>query len=1449
MGKSFFRGGLITLLVSLLPYGSYAQGCATIKAAGLVYCSDMTSVELNAESSNGDCNTVEWFSSAAIDVPLETGCRFVTPNLTGDIRYFVRDNTDQSQVIVSDAGFDFVNANGALTNPDVSFFNGNMRTTFVPQQDVRINTVEIQVADWNGRRPAQIIVEVNNYTANPSVRTPIAINLAPLGVTYLPNERIVLPINFNFTQFNTYDIALQASQNINLLGYRGMPNRAINYDSLFLPSIQILSSGPDTSSTTTPQRNGYGPFFNWKIQAELGEGCPKKEVNVVQRCIELCDDGIDNDTDGQVDEACEVFSCDGRLLQSIGRELFQMSIDPVEFELVQRFPFGINALAFNAVDGKTYSIIFDQTSPDNGKIVRIAGDGTFQVLDRLITKDGTLLNSGYAADIDKNGNYYFLDNDVEILYTFEVNTLVELNSVPLVLPGPVADITYNPETGTLFGIASNVTPRELLEINPLTGAITNYGPMTIRDEAGNAVGQVRNGAIGGIYFLPNGKIISYGSFVGGNNSQNDMILIDLPTYRSTGDVTLVAADQRVAMSNDGASCPYTLQVEKSSNLLEVEPGQDITYTITVTNNTGFEIRGASLLDSLQDNLTVQNIIRNQLPTPEAGTGVGTKRIELNGINIPQGGVSELVFTARVNPDKKCQDSIINNQAKVFNLPASLGITVLSDNPLTSAENDATPVTLIGDFKPDPPVLDLTTPLCENDTLFLNATLSEPRYNQYIVWFHETNGYASNQMSDTILNVAELDAGVYSAYLDSAGCRSDTTPFTVVVNPLPVASIDPIPVFCLGDTLPLVANSDLPQSTFLWVNNTDSIIAPLNTASVQAFSQANRIYQVQVTSPQGCLDTANVAWNPVPLPVVTASNDLELCIGESATLTAGDGAATYAWAPATDLNVANSAQVITTPTADREYVVTGTNAQGCSDSDTLVVLARVKPVLAPLSDLSICQGESDTLATNGADSIYVWSAVPADNFSAISPESIGVSPAITTTYQVIGTNTFGCTDTVSARVVVNTVPTVRVSADTIRYCIDDSGMVTASGADSLYTWTPATDIAPTDAPTVTISTRNDTTTYTVVGFNMGGCSDTAQVVVAVLDNPIPNVQIGNNPDICAGENLVFNIASEEYLGDAPIYRWYNVVSGTRVQYPENSRVLTLPNLTESIEILLEVESNEICIDPADLVAVSNTDPVRVSQFPQLQVTGSNDLCVENPVTLVVVDDAGIISTGFEWTNQTNSSAGVPYPETGSRLDLGVIGSSQIIEVKADNQGCKDSVAVTLDFVQVAVQIEASKPTVFLGDGVDLTVFTDLDTDSLSGTPLNWDINQAPRLQLTDNPTDTVVYYVTAYKRGCSASDSVIVYVLSGLNAPYFFSPNDDGNNDLWIVKELDGYNNTKINIFNRWGTKIIELEDGVNKWDGTYGSGREVPDGVYFYVIEGEAGGRELSLTGYVTIVR
>lgn len=73
--------------------------------------------------------------------------------------------------------------------------------------------------------------------------------------------------------------------------------------------------------------------------------------------------------------------------------------------------------------------------------------------------------------------------------------------------------------------------------------------------------------------------------------------------------------------------------------------------------------------------------------------------------------------------------------------------------------------------------------------------------------------------------------------------------------------------------------------------------------------------------------------------------------------------------------------------------------------------------------------------------------------------------------------------------------------------------------------------------------------------------------------------------------------------------------------------------------------------------------------------------------------------------------------------------------------------------------------------------------------------------------------------------------SKLELPNFFSPNGDGFNDIYRVK--DGYQSIisfRASIFSRWGQRLYEWTDLNGGWDGRY-NGSIVKDGVYFVVVE------------------
>ena len=85
-------------------------------------------------------------------------------------------------------------------------------------------------------------------------------------------------------------------------------------------------------------------------------------------------------------------------------------------------------------------------------------------------------------------------------------------------------------------------------------------------------------------------------------------------------------------------------------------------------------------------------------------------------------------------------------------------------------------------------------------------------------------------------------------------------------------------------------------------------------------------------------------------------------------------------------------------------------------------------------------------------------------------------------------------------------------------------------------------------------------------------------------------------------------------------------------------------------------------------------------------------------------------------------------------------------------------------------------------------------------------------------------------GCSAEQEIVVEAVQP-EPSVFFTPNGDGENDRWKVKNLDTYQNSTIRIFDRYGKVLYSSsgQDFENGWDGTY-NGNKLPATDYWYEI-------------------
>jgi gliding motility-associated-like protein len=84
-------------------------------------------------------------------------------------------------------------------------------------------------------------------------------------------------------------------------------------------------------------------------------------------------------------------------------------------------------------------------------------------------------------------------------------------------------------------------------------------------------------------------------------------------------------------------------------------------------------------------------------------------------------------------------------------------------------------------------------------------------------------------------------------------------------------------------------------------------------------------------------------------------------------------------------------------------------------------------------------------------------------------------------------------------------------------------------------------------------------------------------------------------------------------------------------------------------------------------------------------------------------------------------------------------------------------------------------------------------------------------------------------------------------PTGFSPNEDGANDFFDIRGIDGYAQNLFTVLNRWGNVVYEHPNYSNQWKGENNQGETLPDGTYFVILSINDGTR--TLQGFVDLRR
>ncbi len=170
--------------------------------------------------------------------------------------------------------------------------------------------------------------------------------------------------------------------------------------------------------------------------------------------------------------------------------------------------------------------------------------------------------------------------------------------------------------------------------------------------------------------------------------------------------------------------------------------------------------------------------------------------------------------------------------------------------------------------------------------------------------------------------------------------------------------------------------------------------------------------------------------------------------------------------------------------------------------------------------------------------------------------------------------------------------------------------------------------------------------------------------------------------------------------------------------------------------------------------------------------------------------------------------------------------------ADKFNCADTLVSKVNMKPVPViDIVQNDTLTKFGSPVKLKV---TGGDSYSWHPVKG-IDNPYSDQPMVNPTEPTTYVVYGLDgNGCMAADSILIDLdmRDKIYLPTAFTPNEDGVNDLFRIKNLTFQKVIEFRVFNRWGQEVfngVGSGQAITGWDGTF-SGEPAAMGNYQYLI-------------------
>ncbi|MCB9185393.1 MAG: HYR domain-containing protein, partial [Flavobacteriales bacterium] len=374
----------------------------------------------------------------------------------------------------------------------------------------------------------------------------------------------------------------------------------------------------------------------------------------------------------------------------------------------------------------------------------------------------------------------------------------------------------------------------------------------------------------------------------------------------------------------------------------------------------------------------------------------------------------------------------------------------------------------------------------SDNGFINLEVSGGTANYQYDW---SNG-------ETEQDIDSLTVGTYDVLVtDTNGCAATISITLTEPSQLVVIPTDTVLVACNGNSngqFQVQASGGVPAYSYNWSNGDVDPI--LNGVGVG-------VYQVVVTDLNGCQDSLELEMTE-PSAVVVAVDQITdaTCFGYndgSATVSAsgGVGPYNYNWLPSGQ----SSATASGLTAGDHFYTVT--DANGCSNSDTLQVGEPDQILILTSNDTTVCPGTLVplTASVSGGGGTYLINWGSGQGFG----ENFQINITQTSNVSVTATDQFGC-QAVPNSVIVTTYAPVNAAFDyavidpcTVPFQVDFTNSSTNA---SSFDWTFANGDSSTQFLPSTMFDSSGVYSVQLVATSDDGCTDTLNSSIAIDNLP-------------------------------------------------------------------------------------------------------------------------------------------------------------------------------------------------------------------------------------------------------------------------------------------------------------------------------------------------------------